>query len=335
MNKANRIIFIDKYKQKIEPLYKQLIVENFRENAIIDSVSNEDIAFVGGFSDEFVNYCKILGGSLSGKMGNFYEKRLAIVNEILQEMGLISRGELCTEEFLKRIGVENFTKPNNFSKISSVEFKLPQKTMKLLFELSRNLYKTKETRNLFTVGLQEIYKSMVENYGEDIITFKHDLDHLLVLRNGKVFIVESKTKERNQDFNAYGDVNKLLETWAGLTYAMLDFYNKDNTAISKPEWNSISILYLMNGKENKDIEKDIKYFPCFRVNNLNKGGTISAVDFYKYFFDVNFEDILVVERLCANYVSEFVKQSIDFMYAENKKSKADAISDYESYIDAI
>lgn len=335
MNRENRLIFIDKYKKRIEPLYKQLIEENFRESAIYNIIQKEDIAFLGGFSDEFVNYCKILGGSLSGKMGNFYEKRLAIVNDILKEMGLISRSELCTETFLKRVGIENYSEPTNFSKISSVEFNLPEKTMLELSLLSRSLYKTKETRNLFTSGLQSIFRSMVENYGEKEVTFRHDLDHLVILRNGKIFIVESKTRERGQDFNAYGDVNKLLETWAGLTYAMLKLYNRDNTAINKPEWNSISILYLMNEKDNEGIAKDIKYFPRFHINNLNKGGTISAIDFYKYFFDVDFEDILAVEKLCANYVSRFVKKSIDFMFLENKKSKSQAISEFEFYIDTI
>lgn len=334
MNSKNRKIFMSKYKKKVEMEYAHLIKENFRENVVRELIDKNNFKFKGAFSSEYLGYLKMIGGSISGKTGNFYERRLQTVFDILDEMGLTHRAELCTEDFLRKLDLK-YSKSVKNSKITNIHFTLPKETKEQLLVMSRELYDEDNVRRLFTSRLQEIFDSLKTNFGKNEVVFKRDIDHCISLKNGKIFLVESKTSERNQDFNAFGDVNKTLETWAGLTYALLKKYKKDSQSVPKPTWNYISILYLMNEKDNNSVKKDISYFPSFYINNLNKGGTISAVEFYKYFLDVNFEDILVVEQFCAGFVNNFVKESLDFVYSTFCKEKETLHKEYEEYISSI
>lgn len=334
----DRVKFIKGYKKEIEPLYINVISDNFVEKFIRQKIIDGNIVaeFAGGFCDDFSKCVNFITGSLTAKTGYFYEKRLYIVDKILRKMKVETKAKIYNNEILKMAGLDDNVSFDDFLKVSRILMTLPKVVKEEIHTMSKELYSADEVRFSYTEGLKHLFDMMVENYGVDEVKFFHDLDHCIKTKYDKIFLVECKTKERLQDYNVWGDVNKLLETWAALTYGMIKRYRTSALkGVEMPKWNTISILYLMNEKTDDTTEKDIKYFPRFRSNNISKGGCITAKEFYRYFYGVNIEDILAVEKLFAGYVAIFEKKSIDFLWDVYGAKKKILKKNFENYIKSI
>lgn len=332
MNVEERKLFVPCYKGNIESVFKALMEKNFSEYTKRE-ILKEIGEFKGGFYNPFLSALKTIFGSTNAKQGYFYEKRMYAVYETLKELGIECKSDICNEAFLNYIGISNYEISEEFSKIVLAELELPKKVFNKLPAISRKLFYKKKSREIFTAEMQNIFNLMVEYFEEDTITYKRDIDHCII-KDEKIFIVESKTRERHQPHNAYGDVKKLLETWAGLTYALLK-KSKTSEKNIEVEWNTISLLFVMNELTTEETIKYVKYFPPFYSNNLNKGGAISGRDFYWYFFGVEYDDILAVEKYLSEHVANFGIKLINDLKKDLQKSLKAASEEYNNYIENL
>ena len=332
MNIEDRKLFIPCYKEHIEPVYCKLINDNFSEYTK-KQILKEVGVFRGGFYNTFLSSLKTIFGSANAKQGYFYEKRMYAVYDALKELGMDTKSDICNEVLLKYVGITNYEISEEFSKIILAELELPKKVFKRLPTISRKLFYKKKTREIFTSEMQKLFDLMIENFDEDVITYKRDIDHCII-KDEKIFIVESKTRERHQPHNAYGDVKKLLETWAGLTYALLKKAKLSGEDITV-DWNTIGMLFVMNELSTEEAIKYVKYFPPFYSNNLNKGGVISGSDFYWYFLGVNFDDILAVEKYLSGYVAKNAITLIEDLKKRLHKNIKVAKEEYNNYIENL
>ena len=332
MNIQERKLFVPCYKNNINDVFENLARNNFSEYTKRELL--KDIGdFRGGFYNPFLSGLKTLFGSTNAKQGYFYEKRMYAVYKTLKELGIDCKSDICNEILLEYAGISNYEMSEDFSKIVLAELELPKKVFSKLPNISKKLFYKKKSREIFTSEMRKIFDLMVEYFEEDVVKYKRDIDHCII-KDEKIFIVESKTKERHQPHNAYGDVKKLLETWAGLTYALLK-KSKSSDKNIEVEWDTIGMLFVMNELTTEETIKYVKYFPPFYSNNLNKGGAISGRDFYWYFFGVDYDDILAVEKYLSEYVAKNAITLIEDLKKRLHKNIKVAKEEYNNYINNL
>lgn len=286
--------FKESYAVLIKDEFEKCTKNTFSENAIycedVLPIKYKTEKYNGGFRTLFIKFIMKKMGGLSSRCGLFYEKRLIAVDDVLTN----------------QMGISTFGKVKQTSKIHKQEFPLPKGTCALIQKYSKLLYKKEATFENFEEYLKTVFNYMVENMNGEHEKITHDIDNVLKTKTGKTFIIESKTKERGQNFDAWGDVGKTLETWACLTYQVLlsvkntsnDNEFNFNNILTDISWDTVSILYLMNDIIEKDITS-FKYFPVFSEEVYEKGGVIAVDTFYKFFYGIDYESIVEVEEILS------------------------------------
>ena len=289
MNIQESNVFKKEYEKIIKDDFKKYTEDTFSENAIykehILPLKHNSTNYNGGFKGYLTKFLMNKMGAVSSRGGLFYEKRVIAVDTVVAEI----------------IKLNPYGRVKQTSKIHKQEFLLPKGTMRLISKYSRALYEKESNFENFDSYLKDIFNYMLNNIDNEQEKITHDIDNIIRTKTGKIFILESKTKERGQNFDAFGDVGKTLETWACLTYQAIMTEKENskkfniNSVLNEVSWDTISILYLMNDILEKDITS-FKYFPVFSEEVYEKGGVIAVDTFYKFFYDVNYSDIVEVEE---------------------------------------
>ena len=303
------VIDVERFKkdfyESIAPIFKEYIESTFLQKSIykghILNLRNGKCKSNGGLNSPFLRIIKNKMGSLSAKGGLYFEKRLKIVDSIL----------------IDNLNLDTFACIKQGDKVFRKKFVVPKGTDSLIVKYSKKLWRKEANFENFEYYLKNIFDYMLEHCGEEEVVV-HDIDQILMTKTGKIFVLELKTKQRAQDFNAYMDVAKLIETWACLTYQlikdnidMVDFRNSDISNVKNlVSWNNISILYLMNDLRQSEI-KNVKYFPIFNEEYYEKGGVIGVDTFYKFFYGIDLNYIVEVEDdISINYLTPFSFETI-------------------------
>ena len=219
------VIDVERFKkdfyESIAPIFKEYIESTFLQKSIykghILNLRNGKCKSNGGLNSPFLRIIKNKMGSLSAKGGLYFEKRLKIVDSIL----------------IDNLNLDTFACIKQGDKVFRKKFVVPKGTDSLIVKYSKKLWRKEANFENFEYYLKNIFDYMLEHCGEEEVVV-HDIDQILMTKTGKIFVLELKTKQRAQDFNAYMDVAKLIETWACLTYQlikdnidMVDFRNSD------------------------------------------------------------------------------------------------------------
>lgn len=281
--------FKKEYAKMISGDFEKYKEDTFSESSIykdhILPIKLNYARFNGGFKGFLTKFLMNKMGAVSSRGGLFYEKRLIAVDTVVAE----------------KMKLNPIGRIKQTSKIHRQKFPLPKGTLTLISKYSKALYKNEANFENFENYLKAIFKYMSDNINKKHEYIIHDIDNILRMKTGKTYIIESKTKERGQNFDAWGDVAKTLETWACLTYQALLTEKENckefniNNVLTEVSWDTISILYLMNDILEKDITS-FKYFPVFSEEVYEKGGVIAVDTFYKFFYAIDYNNIVEVEE---------------------------------------
>ena len=266
------------YEEELLGVYTSTVENYWTEKGYYERLNSNSLSSES-ISGGLISLFKEKLGGFNAKIGLFYEKRMGLISDCVS----LHKDELNIKPIGTIVkGSENLP----------LEGRIPTDTLNLIQKIANKMYESKNVSKWEFQGyLQEIFDSfMVCRAKKNIKThfIRHKIDCLMQVDSGITYLVESKTKAQEQDDNAKGCIKRILEGWILLISEDI----QNNKSVN---WDTYRIIIPMN--ELMDDSLDIAfYYPNFDIKYPEFGGVISVETFYKYFFDVSYQDIISVEE---------------------------------------
>lgn len=289
------------YQDAIYPIYKGLVRNYWTEEAYFDKdfcIESSDVK--GALNSIFAEKM----GGFNAKLGFFYEKRLALVSDCVNLYGNPSNMRVRSEFLKDSVNLEVFGE-------------VPERVFELITRFVNDTY-TKRGVNIeeFNKNLEFFWNTyLYECKKGSTISLKRRIDGLMVVTEkgqSYTYLIESKTKGNMQDDIAKGCLKRIIESWILLN--IMDYQKGEFVS-----WDKYRILIPLNGITSEK-ENDAFIYPKYSPNNPLLGGAIPIDVFYKFFFDVFYEELIKVEKEYSKVTDKLWFESILYCVSNLVKS---------------